>query len=202
MRRTDDLIDRLSRDLRPRRPVWPAYPWLPMGLTLALGLILPRLIMGDVCHAFAGPALMAPTWAPGAIIALIGASLALRLASPTEGGLAEVVLVGIGSLVTLAIWPSGADAMTLSAFLHALALNAAVAVPGLILSLVQLRRGATLHPFASGLGAGFAMGGVGMATLIVLCDGLAMPDRLAAAWVATWALGLIGGLLSLRGLRW
>lgn len=65
-----------------------------MGMTLALGLILPKLMMGDVCRAFAGPVLMTPTWAPGAIMTLIGASLALCLASPTEGGLAEVVLVG------------------------------------------------------------------------------------------------------------
>lgn len=92
--------------------------------------------------------------------------------------------------------------MTLKEFLHALALNAAASLPGLVVSLVLLRRGTTLHPFASGLGAGFAMGGAGMTTLIVLCDGLAMPDRLAAAWVATWGLGLIGGMFSLRSLHW
>lgn len=44
------------------------------------------------------------------------------------------------------------------------------------------------------------MGGVGMATLVLFGDGLAMPDRLAAAWVATWGLGLIGGLAGLRAL--
>ncbi len=202
MRRTEDLIARLIRQPRPPRPVWPSYPLVPMALTLGLGLFLPHLVMGDACHAFAGPSLAVPTWAPGAVIALIGASLALRLASPTEGGRGEIVLMGLGSLVTLAIWPWGRDAMTLAAFLHALALNGAVAAPGLVVSLVLLRRGATVHPFASGLGAGFAMGGVGMGALIFLCDGLAMPDRLAAAWVATWISGLLGGLLALRLLRW
>ncbi len=130
-----------------------------MGLTLALGLILPRLILGNVCRTWAGRALMAPAWVPGAIIALVDAGFALRLTSPTKGELAEVVLVVVASLVTFAIWPWGADAMTLTEFLHALALNAAVAGPGLVISLILLRRGASQHPFASGLGTGFAMGG-------------------------------------------
>lgn len=199
---TDDLIERLSRDRRPRPRLWPAYPLAPMALTLALALLVPHLLMGDACHSFAPSLMGLPDWVPGAVIALLGASLALRLASPTEGGMGEIVVVLTGTGVTLAIWPWGADAMTWEAFRAALALNAAVGAPGLVLSLTLLRRGASLHRFPSGLGAGLAMGGVGMATLVLLCDGLAMPDRLAAAWVATWSLGLVGGLAGLRLLRW
>lgn len=203
MRRTEDLIAKLVRERMPRRTVWPAYPFLPMVLTLGVGLVLPHLLMGETCHLFVGPTLHAlPTWAPGAIIALVGASLALRLASPTEGGWGEVLIVLLGSLVTLAIWPWGVDIITLGSFLRALALNFSVPGPGLVLSLVILRRGATQHPFASGLGAGLAVGGAGMALLIFQCDGLSMPDKLAAAWVATWGLGLLGGPAALRALRW
>lgn len=202
MRETNELIDRLARDRRPPRGVWPAYPILPMAVTLALALLAPHILMGNACRTFAPSLMDLPEWVPGAIIALLGASLALRLASPAEGGMGEVAVVLVGSAVTSAIWPWDADAMTWEAFRNALGLNFAVGTPGLVLSLILLRRGASLHRFPAGLGAGLAMGGVGMAALVLLCDGLAMPDRLAAAWVAAWSLGIVGGLAGLHVLRW
>lgn len=207
--KTQDLIDALSADLAPRKPLSATLaPALGLGFAATAALFLvgfgPR---PELAAAFESLRFLAK---PAVALLLAGAALgaAVRLARPGArlgawgpALLAAPALALLFCVIELAVLPSSAWS---AAWLGANALVCLVAVPALAAPMLggliyALRRGAPTQPRLAGAVAGLASAGLAASLYALYC-----PDD-SPLFVATWyalAALITAGAGSLAGRRW
>jgi hypothetical protein len=177
----DALILDLSTDLAPvRRRRMPREAALLFGLgALELGLLVGLgLMRSDMGRMIASPYML---WKLGslALLAVVGAMVALRSFSPTirpRRGLALGLVLWVAALVAGAfIAPGGAVGQTIPdrlAPVHGMLCAVSIIVlslPMLAMLAVLMRRGAPTHPEHSALAAGIAAGTCGAFVFAFCC---------------------------------
>lgn len=132
----------------------------------------------------------------------IGLWLCLLLAAPDAkighfSGAAPVALAG----TVISSMPCD-TAASLAQFTECLVFTLIMALPTLAISLVLLRRGATLHPIAQGAAAGLFSAGLAGLIFQLHCPDLLTGAGLPAEIAALILLTIFGGFLGCRTLAW
>ena len=209
---TDDLIVRLSADLKPVRPM--AMQRLLIGATLLSGIVaiiamLALLGMRPDMEAATATMMYWTKFGYTLALALLGLAATLVLARP-EGRTRWPWLAAIGllgALLVLAViqLARAEDMMPLimgSSILRALTYIPVLSLPVLLGALLALRRLAPRSPTIAGFAAGIMAGGTGAWVYTFACDETGM--MFLALW---YTLGIvivagIGAVLGRFFLRW
>ncbi|WP_431299079.1 NrsF family protein [Tabrizicola sp. BL-A-41-H6] len=210
--KTDDLIDLLAADPVPARPLGPALmtAWLGAVLFSSAAYLSVAGIRPDLGAALVDPVTIWK-WLIPTLMATGGIALARVLSRPDgRAGWLPVILVlacGLAGwlianrLLTLPVEEWG-PAFRGGTLLICLGSVFAIGLPGLVATLLVLRRGATLRPRLAGLGAGLACGGAAATLYALHCT---EDDPLFfVTWYGTaiFALGALGTVAGPRALHW
>ena len=209
---TDDLIARLSADLKPVRPM--AMQRLLIGALLVSGVVavLAMLMLLGMRPDMAVATTTMAYWTKFGYtlaLALLGLAAALVLARP-EGrtrwpwlaGLALLAALLVVAIVQLALADDMMPLIMGSSILRALTYIPIFALPVLLAALLALRRMAPASPTLAGFAAGIMAGGTGAWIYAFACDEVGMM------FVALWytlgivIVGSVGALLGWFLLRW
>ncbi len=210
--RTDDLIRALAADVTPQRPVFPDMLWILFGSVFAIGALhlWATGVRPDLWAALSAPVTVWKWILPGMIVVTCVPS-ALRLTQPdAQVGPGRLLLWGVLMVgLALVVWrlrtlPVDAWGMAVQGktVWFCLASILGIGLPGLIATLIVMRRGATTRPWLSGLIAGLGCAGVATVIYATHCN---EDDPL---FFVTWyglsigLLGSIGAVLGPRILRW
>lgn len=212
--KTDDLIALMAADAKKPASPFPVTrrlgPAALVGAIVAFALLVAWLGMRDMAEAIASPSYWMKTFYT---VALAGAGflLAERLSRPgaraTRGiiALAVVISVMLGiAVLQLLSTPAEdmRDALLGSTWDRCPWRIVALAIPGLALALLAMRRLAPTRPALAGAGAGLFVGGVA-ATIYGLHCG-----ETSAAFTLIWYTGgvavaaALGAIAGWRVLRW
>jgi hypothetical protein len=209
---TDDLIARLSADLKPVRPM--AMQRLLLGALLLSGIvavIAMLMLLGMRPDMEVATTTMAYWTKFGYTLALaaLGLAATLVLARP-EGRARWPWLAGLGLLAALLVLSviqlaRADDMMPLimgSSILRALTYIPTLALPVLLAALLALRRMAPANPTLAGLAAGIMAGGTGAWIYTFACDEAGM--MFLALWytLGIVIVGCVGAVLGRFLLRW
>ncbi|MGB3339581.1 MAG: DUF1109 domain-containing protein [Devosia sp.] len=209
---TDDLIARLSADLKPVRPM--AMQRLLIGATLLSGIVaviamLTLLGMRPDMEAASATMMYWTKFGYTLALALLGLAATLVLARP-DGRTRWPWLAAIGLLAALLVLAvvqlaRADDMMPLimgSSILRALTYIPVLALPVLLGALLALRRLAPRSPTIAGFAAGIMAGGTGAWIYTFACDETGM--MFLALWytLGIVIVGVIGALLGRWLLRW
>jgi hypothetical protein len=211
--KTDDLIAIMARDVKaaprgvvPRRLLLVALA----GAVVALAILVPWLGLRDMGSAVASETYWMKT-AYTLALALGGFLLAERLARPGVGWTRGLVVAGVGVAVMAALAVMqlvSTPAEEISAALLGSTWDrcpwriVALAVPGLIATLLVMRRFAPTRPALAGAGAGLFVGGVAATVYGLHCG------ETSAVFTLIWYTGgivgstVLGALAGSRMLRW
>lgn len=210
--KTDDLILVLAADRIPPRPILPGA-FFAFGLPiLALGAVFLVFagIRPDLVHAMTDPVTVWK-WILPVLIASAGTVMALRLTRPDElsgvwrfllwavAGIGAVLFAGQMAQVAPADWMRVLQGGSLW---FCLSMIFIMGFPGLLATLVVLRRGASTRARLTGWATGLACGGIATIIYATHCN----ED--APMFFVTWyggaivLLGLAGTALGPRMLRW
>jgi hypothetical protein len=210
--KTDDLIRLLAADTTVRRPVLPDVMWMALLPVLAVGA---GFLGFAGIRADLGAVLVDPwtvwKWLLPVMIAGAGVTLAARMTRPEAQAGRRRLLLWLAACI--ALWLVGARLVAMPADQWAAAARGnslvfclisifGIGFPGLIATLLVMRRGATTRPALGGLVAGLGCGGVATAVYALHC---VEDDPL---FFVTWyggaicLLGLAGAFLGTRLLRW
>jgi len=209
---TDDLIARLSADLKPVRPM--AMQRLLIGAILLSGIVaviamLALLGMRPDMEAASGTMMYWTKFAYTLALGLLGLAATLVLARPDGRTrwpwLAAIALLG-ALLVLAVVQLARADDMMLlimgSSIRRALTYIPVFSLPVLLGALLALRRLAPRNPTLAGFAAGIMAGGTGAWIYSFACDETGMM------FVALWytlgivIVGALGAVLGRFLLRW
>jgi hypothetical protein len=209
---TDDLIARLSADLKPVRPM--AMQRLLIGATLLSGIVaviamLTLLGMRPDMEAASATMMYWTKFGYTLALALLGLAATLVLARP-DGRTRWPWLAAIGLLAALLVLAvvqlaRADDMMPLimgSSILRALTYIPVLSLPVLLGALLALRRLAPRSPTIAGFAAGIMAGGTGAWIYTFACDETGM--MFLALWytLGIVIVGVIGALLGRWLLRW
>jgi hypothetical protein len=209
---TDDLIARLSADLKPVRPM--AMQRLLIGATLLSGIVaiiamLALLGMRPDMEAASATMMYWTKFGYTLALALLGLAATLVLARP-EGRTRWPWLTAIGlldALLVLAViqLARAEDMMPLimgSSILRALTYIPVLSLPVLLGALLALRRLAPRSPTMAGFAAGIMAGGTGAWVYTFACDETGM--MFLALWytLGIVIVGALGAVLGRFLLRW
>lgn len=209
---TDDLIARLSADLKPVRPM--AMQRLLVGALLVSGVVavLAMLMLLGMRPDMAVATTTMAYWTKFGYtlaLALLGLAATLVLARP-EGrarwpwlaGLALLATLVVVAIVQLALADDMMPLIMGSSILRALTYIPIFALPVLLAALLALRRMAPASPTLAGFAAGIMAGGTGAWIYAFACDEAGMM------FVALWytlgivIVGSVGAVLGRLLLRW
>lgn len=210
--KTDDLVTLLATDTAPPRRVWPGLAlWMMLPvLGLGAGFLWAIGIRPDLASALVGQITLWKWLLP---VMMLGAGMAIaaRLSQP-EGRVghaplaAGLVLALAAGLVMwrLSVLPVADWRPAMMGRTHLICLSSifGLGLPGLLLGLGILRRGASTRPALSGLAAGLAVGGLAATLYATHCN---EDDPLFfVTWygLAILTLGALGAALGSRVLRW
>lgn len=209
---TDDLIARLSADLKPVRPM--AMPRLLIGAVIASGLvaiIAMNMLLGmrPDMDAAAGTMAYWTKFAYTLVLALLGLAATLVLARP-DGRTRWPWLAGIGLLAILLVLAvvqlaRAEDMMPLimgASILRALTYIPILSLPVLLGAILALRRLAPRSPTLAGFAAGIMAGASGALIYTFACTETGM--MFLALWytLAILTVGATGAILGRFLLRW
>ena len=215
MKKTDDLIESLTRDLKPvsahaleRRLMFAALPALCVSLLL---LFMFFSLRGDMAEMWAEPVFWVKS-AYNALLSIIAFAALVRLARPDgERGsffalvaltfitMAVIALVQLGFAVpdTYSVLILGSSA------LHCPVLIVAFSLPVFLANLAALKRtAAPASPRLAGFVAGIAAGASGAWLYSWFCAENGMPFVLIWYSLGILLTGLIGAFSGHRLLRW
>lgn len=200
-RPTEELIERLVREPLPRRLV-PAFPIVPIVVGTVFG--------GAAVYAIGAhiPGLSQMTFESRQMVLIAlsaiatGLWLSLFLAAPDAkiGQLSNAAPVALAGIVISSM--PGDTAASFAQFIECLVFTLIMALPTLAVSLVLLRRGATLHPIAQGAAAGLFSAGLAGLIFQLHCPDLLTGAGLHAEIAALILLTIFGGFLGCRTLAW
>ena len=209
---TDDLIARLSNDLKPVRPM--AMQRLLLGALLVsavLAALAMLLLLGMRPDMATAPSTMT-FWTKFAYtlsLAVLGLAATLVLARP-EGrtrwpwlaGLGLLGLLVVGAVIQLARADDMMPLVMGSSILRALVYTVLLGLPVLLAAILALRRMAPASPALAGFAAGIMAGGTGAWIYSFACDETGM--MFLALWYTLGILivGAAGALLGRLLLRW
>ena len=209
---TDDLIARLSADLKPVRPM--AMARLLVGALLLSGVVaviamLMLLGMRPDMEAASATMMYWTKFAYTLAFALLGLAATLVLARP-DGRTRWPWLAGLGLLGALLVLATvqlarADDMMPLimgSSILRALGYIPVLSLPVLLGAILALRRFAPRSPTLAGFAAGIMAGGAGAWVYSFACDETGM--MFLALWytLGIVIVGAIGAVLGRLLLRW
>lgn len=209
---TDDLIARLSADLKPVRPM--AMQRLLLGallLSAIVAIIAMLMLLGMRPDMATATATMA-YWAKFSYtlaLALLGLAATLVLARPDGRTrwpwLAAIGLLGALLVLAVVQLARADDMMPLimgSSILRALTYIPLLSLPVLLGSLLALRRLAPRNPTLAGFASGMMAGGAGAWIYTFACAETGM--MFLALWytMGIVVVGIIGALLGRFLLRW
>lgn len=214
MKRTDDMIEALVRDLRPtprraleRRFALGVLPALAVSLALMLAILGLRV---DMTQAVTLPVFWIKS-AYNALLALAAFTAAHHLARPdgSQGrffGIASLIVAAMAVIAAIQLLSSPEEMYpTLilgSSALHCPFLILAFALPVLAGNLWALRGAAPTDLKLAGFIAGIASGAAGAWVYSWFCTENGMPFVLIWYSLGILVTGLIGALLGPRLLRW
>lgn len=210
--KTDDLVTLLATDATPPHRVWPGLAlWMMLPvLTLGAGFLWAIGIRPDLATALVGQITLWKWLLP---MMMLGAGMAsaARLSrpegrvgyAPLAAGLALLLAAGL-VMWRLSVLPAADWRPAMMGKTHLICLSSifGLGLPGLLLGLGILQRGATTRPAFCGLVAGLAVGGLAAALYATHCN---EDDPLFfVTWygLAILSLGALGAALGPRWLRW
>ena len=212
--KTDDLIALMAADAKTPAAPLPVTrrigPAALVGAVIAFVVLLAWLGMRDMSEAMSSPSYWMKTLYTAALAAagfLVTERLSRPGAKPTRGVIALVtvlaVMLGL-AIVQLLTTPPDAmrDALMGSTWDRCPWRIVALAIPGLALSLLAMRRLAPTRPALAGAGAGLFVGGVAATVYGLHCG------ETSAAFTLIWYTGgialsaALGALAGWRLLRW
>lgn len=198
---TDELIRKLSR-AEPPASLWPAFPFRPALLTMAVGLMVVAVI------GLRSPLLQDPGQSGYRIIwfalisIAIGLYMTLRLVSPTERpGIMAITLPVVAVFVISAV-VGNIDMPPIGRVMECSALIVLIAFPGLAASLIVLKRGATRYPHTLGAFAGLMITGLSTLAFSLHCPDFPGGSGLYAELLSIAFMAGSGAFLGRRMLRW
>ena len=212
--KTDDLIALMAADAKTPAAPLPVTrrigPAALLGAVIAFVVLLAWLGMRDMGEAVASPSYWMKTLYTAALAAagfLVTERLSRPGAKATRGVIALVtvlaVMLGIAIVQLLATPPDAMrDALMGSTWDRCPWRIVALAVPGLALTLLAMRRLAPTRPVLAGAGAGLFVGGVAATVYGLHCG------ETSAAFTLIWYTGgiamstALGALAGWRLLRW
>lgn len=212
--KTDDLIALMAADAtKPAAPLPVTRRLAPaalIGAAIAFAALLAWLGMRDMSEAMSSPSYWMKTLYTAAI-AVAGFLVTERLSRPgakaTRGVIVLVtvvaVMLGLAIMQVLGTPPEGMrDVLMGSTWDRCPWRIVALAIPGLALSLLAMRRLAPTRPALAGAGAGLFVGGVAATVYGLHCG------ETSAAFTLIWYTGgialstALGALAGWRLLRW
>jgi len=212
--KTDDLIALMAADAKKPTPPFPVTrrlgPAAFVGAAVALAALVAWLGVRDMGEAIDSPSYWMKTLYTAALAAA-GFLLAERLSRPgaraTRGvvALVAVIVIMLGVAVAqLVSTPAEAmrDALLGSTWDKCPWRIAALAIPGLVLTLLAMRRFAPTRPALAGAGAGLFVGGIAATVYGLHCA------ETSAAFTMIWYTGgvalstALGAFAGWRLLRW
>jgi hypothetical protein len=210
--RTEDLIRAMSADTTARRPVETVLPGVVLLIAALAGFAFLGVmgVRADLGRALGDPLVIVKQLFP--VLLAFGAFWAsVRMARPETGpGPALAVLAAVPAMLGLAairealILPTEAWGMAFvgKSRVECLTFVIALSLPILAGSLWALRRGASVHPAASGALAGLLSGGTAASVYALYCT--EDSPFFYGVWYALGILAVsaLGALIGSRLLRW
>jgi hypothetical protein len=211
---TDDLIERLSADIRPTPRGVPLH-WLLLAalasIAISAAIMIPWIgLRPDIGRAYLNPTFWAKFAYTAAFLA-IGIWTAVRLSRP--GGSLKAPLIAAGTLIAvtglagivqiLMLGPDSIRRLVLGVTalvcpFYVLALS----VPALVVTIAVMRRLAPTNLVAGGFAAGLMAGGIGCWVYAFHCAESGLP--FVAIWYSLGILlpGVFGAIIGRWALRW